>query len=230
MVETHYTLMSGRKNHYQILGISSDVTPAEIKRAYRRLAKMQHPDAQGTNGAAEAATEEMMRLNDAYETLMDADKRAEYDRRIGLGRLKGIFKPVLDALDEDAEREKYLRLVFHPARSRVAKVLSRYKQQLRDLSADPYDDRLIEQFQVYLDGIEHALRKSSDALARNHAPRSMEAAIHMMRHSIAQAADGLEELRDFCMNYDYHHLTTAGSLFKIAGDLSKQAQELTKTG
>jgi molecular chaperone DnaJ len=220
-----------KRNYYQVLGISSDVTAAEIKRAYRKLAKLQHPDALATLGRAEhkAATEEMMHLNEAYATLMDASRRAQYDRLIGIGSagIKGRSAHFA-ALDEDRKREKFLRTTFHPSRSAIVRVLSGYKKQLRDLSADPFDDELIERFQEYVDNIEDALRKGGDAMANSEVPHSLEPAVRMMLYSIARAADGLEELRYFCGNFDYNHLTMAESLFRIAHDLSKQSLALTK--
>lgn len=50
----------------------------------------------------------------------------------------------------------------------------------------------------------------------------------MMRYSIAQAVDGLEEARRFCQNYDYNHLHMAGNLFKESNELSRKALQLTK--
>lgn len=223
--------MSARKRtHYQILGVKADVSADEIKRAYRKLAKEQHPDA--THGHVEsdekkAATEEMMRINEAYATLIDSVKRAEYDSKIGVKPM--IFvQPVFTSMDEDREREKFLRKIFHPARSAIVKCLGSYKKELRALSADLYDDRLVEDFTNYVNKLEDALRNGADAFSRNETPRSLEAAVHMMKYSIAQAADGLEELRYFCNNYDHNHLTMAENLFRIANDLSKQALDLTK--
>jgi molecular chaperone DnaJ len=223
--------MSRQRNYYQVLGLSSDVTPAEIKQAYRRLAKVQHPDTQARVGTDEhtAATEEMVRLNEAYETLMDAGRRADYDRHIGVGRAGAQSKrPHFTSFDEDAEREKFLRTVFHPSRSAIVRSLSNYKKQLRDLSADPYDELLLETFETYLDNLESALRAGADAFTRNRTPRSLEPAVHMMKYSIAQAADGLEELRYYSLNFNHNHLTIAESLFRIASDLSRQALGLTK--
>jgi hypothetical protein len=56
----------------------------------------------------------------------------------------------------------------------------------------------------------------------------LEGSVRWMRHSIAQAADGLEELHTFCKNYDYDHLSMAGNLFKIALEHAARAQQLTK--
>jgi molecular chaperone DnaJ len=226
-------VMVRKRNHYQILGLETDVTAQEIKRAYRRLAKTQHPDAQASrdSDAHEEATEEMMRLNEAYETLMDKSKRAEYDRRIGLGKLgTGGKRAVFTSFDEDAAREKFLRTVFHPARSAIVRVLGGYKRQLRELSADPYDDALLEKFQQYMEKLEDALRQGSNSLTRSEAPRSLQASVQMMRYAIAQAADGLEELGYFCNNYDYSHLSLAESLFRIATDLLRQALDLSRGG
>jgi molecular chaperone DnaJ len=225
--------MVRKRNHYQILGIEADVTSQEIKRAYRRLAKIQHPDAQASRGsdAHEAATEEMMRLNEAYETLMDKSKRAEYDRRIGVGKTgTGGKRTQFTSFHEDAAREKFLRTVFHPARSAIVRALGGYKRQLRELSADPYDDLLVEQFQRYLEKLEDALRQGSNELTKNEAPRSLQAAVQTMRYAIAHAADGLEELGYFCSNYDYSHLSMAESLFRIATDQLRQSLDLSRGG
>ncbi|KAI3712819.1 hypothetical protein L1987_71385 [Smallanthus sonchifolius] len=61
---------------YRILGISTEATGSEIKTAYRRLARTSHPDVKDSSG------EEFMKIHDAYSTLSDPDKRADYDRRL----------------------------------------------------------------------------------------------------------------------------------------------------
>jgi curved DNA-binding protein CbpA len=65
-----------QKNYYVILGVSRDATTAEIKRAYRTLAKRYHPDANHEPDAAERFRE----LTEAYDTLTDPDRRRRYDR------------------------------------------------------------------------------------------------------------------------------------------------------
>lgn len=225
--------MKHAKNHYQVLGIEPTVSAAAIKRAYRDLVKERHPDLHECTKderLRELATEYMMELNEAYETLMDAGRRAEYDIKIGIRKSRTTGKPTFTAGSEDEARERFLGRVFYPNRTAMVRVLNQYKKNLRELSLDPFDDALLEGFERYADQIEEALRKFSDDLTRNPAPRSLKAAVHMMRNSIAQAADGLEEMRTFSMNFDYSHLNMAGNLFKISADLSKQALELTKTG
>lgn len=219
------------KTHYQVLGVDPRATAAEIKKAYRALVKSCHPDV-GHNGQTHAQkkemTEQMMRLNEAYETLMDKVKRSKYDVRIGIRAATRTYVQTSTLQDEDEAREKYLRNVFNPARLSIGKALTAYKKELRELSQDIYDDELLAEFEKYVDHLEETLRNGSNLLASNPAPRTLDAAARMMRYSIAQSADGLDESRRFLQNFDYDHLSMAENLFRIALDLSRQAYKLIR--
>ncbi len=70
--------MAEKRDYYEVLGVSKTATDEEIKKAYRKLAKKYHPDANPDNKKeAEAKFKE---LNEAYETLSNKQKRDMYDR------------------------------------------------------------------------------------------------------------------------------------------------------
>jgi curved DNA-binding protein CbpA len=70
--------MARETDHYAILGVTRQATDAEIKRRYRQLMREAHPDA---NAGDPAATRRAARINAAYETLGNRERRRDYDAR-----------------------------------------------------------------------------------------------------------------------------------------------------
>src|SRR5437588_5880044 len=66
-----------KRDYYEVLGVGRSTSAEEIKRAYRKLAVKFHPDKNPDDPHAE---EKFKELGEAYDVLMDGDKRAAYDR------------------------------------------------------------------------------------------------------------------------------------------------------
>ena len=66
------------ENYYEILGVSENATPEKIKKTYRELSLKYHPDRNGNN---QENLSKYQKINEAYETLGDEEKKREYDMR-----------------------------------------------------------------------------------------------------------------------------------------------------
>lgn len=78
-------------DYYKVLGIASNASRKEIKAAYRMLALRLHPDINHNNDPSKR--QEFARVNEAYETLNDVDKRKSYDKLIGLNKVLKRDRP-----------------------------------------------------------------------------------------------------------------------------------------
>src|SRR6266550_2995428 len=105
-----------KRDYYEVLGVGRNVADEEIKRAYRKLAVKFHPDKNPEDPHAE---EKFKELGEAYDVLMDPDKRAAYDRfghaafaQGGAGFGGGIFETFFGGAGprtEDPQRGSDLR-------------------------------------------------------------------------------------------------------------------------
>ena len=93
--------MSQKRDYYEILGVSPDASPEEIKKAYRKLAHAHHPD---KNPGDTSAEERFKEIGEAYAVLSDAEKRESYNRFGTAGRGGegfGDFDPGFGSIFDD---------------------------------------------------------------------------------------------------------------------------------
>jgi molecular chaperone DnaJ len=133
-----------KRDLYKLLGVESDSSPDEIKKAYKKLAMQKHPDKVGPE-FKEKAEKEFAEISAAYDVLCDPDKRRHYDMTgstvegegpsmddIGsmfgnMGMGGGIFGDIFASVFERANRKAVLTKVVNLSISEVVKGVSDMK-------------------------------------------------------------------------------------------------------
>jgi curved DNA-binding protein CbpA len=97
------------KDYYQILNVSQDASAEDIKKAFRRLALLHHPDRNPENiKSAEAKFKE---INEAYEILSDEHRRWQYDRLTSLSSYPRRTMAVEDIFNENIGSDSILEML-----------------------------------------------------------------------------------------------------------------------
>ena len=236
--------MAQKLDFYKVLGVTETATLSDIKLAYRKLAKQVHPDSQTADSDHNRITE----VNAAYEVLKDPKRRKAYDAS------RRNFNPeFIDNLEENwtrtAQRTKatqdeyrqrtrgkdteiqlqeWLKRVYRPVNYQLSKLLKSLNGEIRKLSADPYDEELMEDFQAYLETCRTAVNKAQKALRCYPNPSNVASVAATLYYCINHLDDGVDELERFTSCYDDNYLSTGRELFRISGKLRKEAQDAMK--
>lgn len=113
-------------DYYKILGVKRNASKSEVKSAYRKLARVRHPD---VNGGSESAAREFALLSKAYQVLMDPQERAYYDEKLA-SRAKSGYS-ILHSNNPHAQRARNLTVQAKWDRV-VNEVLERDRQENRE--------------------------------------------------------------------------------------------------
>ncbi|MDJ1180999.1 DnaJ domain-containing protein [Roseofilum sp. BLCC_M91] len=216
-------------SYYQTLEIEPTATAQEVRQAYRRLVKRHHPDLNQAVGNADR----MVEINLAYETLSDPHRRRVYDRQnfpyMPRGDRPTSPKPPTRSsqqpLDPDRHWQQWLARVYHPVNLSLLEILNSIEAEIDELAADPFDDRLLENFQLYLDNCRSLLDEAQVRFRSLPNPGPVASIAAHLYYCLNQVSDGLDEFSWFPYNYDEHYLHTGLELFRIARGLRQEAQE-----
>jgi molecular chaperone DnaJ len=231
-----------KKTHYQVLEIHETATQAEIKQAYRRLAKKFHPDS-----CSEAASHEHIAIiNTAYEVIGDPSRRRVYDQQLqGMAGvspeasahnraqrtadMQDVYRKQRQATQSsEVQIDAWLKLVYAPVDRLIAKIMSPLKKEIRSLAADPFDDELMEGFQTYLDDSRAMLEKAQEKFKSMANPAGAANVAATLYHCLGQLEDGLDEMERFTFSYEESYIHTGQELFRISRQLRQEAKDRVK--
>jgi len=97
------------KDYYQILGVSRDASAEDIKKSFRQLAMLCHPDRNPEN--AEEAEEKFKEINEAYEVLGDEKRRWQYDSLTRLSSYPRRTMAMEDIFNENIGSDSILEML-----------------------------------------------------------------------------------------------------------------------
>jgi molecular chaperone DnaJ len=222
-------------NPYQVLQINSEATQQEIKQSYRRLAKQFHPDSQPETKNCDR----IVALNAAYEILGNSKSRRLYDRQQQLGQTNNFWvnRQKRNAAAQRAYQQRraytppeisyqqWLQEIYVPIHHLVNKILEPLEFEIDNLSADPFDDSLMSDFEAYLDTCNEYWQEAQQKLSSQPNPAQLAGVASNLYYCLNHIGDGIKELQWFTMNYNEQYLHTGQEIFRIADRLHSQAQE-----
>jgi len=216
------------KNFYEELGLEKNATIREIKSSYRSLVKQHHPDAGGEK-------ERFLAIQNAWETLNDTIKKAEYDR-------KNFSSTSYDSLNEnweekfnskkynssikDKEVETWITEIYMPINRLISQIIKPLNNEIKELSADPYDDQLMENFCSYINLSQKKVEKVEKIYNKKLVPKSTASLGLDLYHCFSQVKDALSELDRYTQGYVDDYLFDGKEMIKEAKRIqSKMAIE-----
>jgi len=219
---------------YRVLGVSPAATAAEIKAAYRALVKQHHPDAGGDDRT-------ILALNAAWEVLRDVDRRRCHDQArsshshasssAGPGfSVKRARAQAGRSAATEAELQQWLQQVHAPIDRLLGQVINPFAAQLKALSADPYDDQLMDAFCTFLEQSQAGLDKVELLYRSYSCPPGAQAFALDLYHCLSLVKDALVELERYTMGYVDSYLHDGRELLRQARlrrqDLQAQRRDL----
>ncbi len=214
---------------YQVLGVHPNASGAEIKAAYRALVKQHHPDAGGDEHT-------ILALNAAWEVLGDPQRRAQHDRlsapapqrsaaQSAAAASRAARKATAEAARGDGQLLAWLQQVYAPIDRLLAQVINPFPAQLKALSADPYDDALMEVFCAFLEQSQSRLEKVQTLYGALAAPPSAQGFSLSLYHCFSQVQDAVSELERYTMGYVDSYLHDGREMLREAKRRRTRLQE-----
>ena len=210
---------------YAVLEVLPSATAAEIKAAYRRLVKQHHPDAGGDD-------QRMLALNAAWEVLSDVERRRAHDRtRLQSGRsttARDLRRAAVEhnrAVEADDALVRWLRQVYAPIDRLLGEVINPFPNQFKALSADPYDDELMETFCDYLESSGRRIERIKELFQSLPTPPSVGGFGLSVYHCFSEVEDALAELERYTMGYVDNYLHDGREMLREAKQRRKRLQD-----
>ena len=133
------------KDPYQILKVDPSAKLEEIKKAYRELVKIHHPDKGGDSTV-------MLEINSAWEILKKEHRNANLNKFENLKVYnQKQYKKDTNDYSKSEDIKKWFHNIYLPIDKLLGQIINPLGSKIRDLSADPYDQLLMDSFCQYIE-------------------------------------------------------------------------------
>ena len=207
------------KNLYEELGLKKNPTRSEIKSSYRSLVKQHHPDKGGKK-------ERFLAIQNAWETLNDPIKKEQYDRSLissssSFDSLNKNWEEEFNSKKykstiKDKEVETWIKEIYNPINRLISQIIKPLNNEIKELSADPYDDQLMEKFCSYISLSQQKIDKVDKIYNKKLVPSSISALGLDMYHCFSQVKDALSEFERYTQGYVDDYLFDGKEMIKEA--------------
>ena len=207
-----------KRNFYEELGVNTNATKSEIKSSYRSLVKKHHPDAGGEK-------ERFLAIQNAWETLNDPIKKKQYDSSFSTSSSfdslnenweEKFNSKKYNASIKDKEVETWIKEIYTPINRLISQIIKPLNNEIKELSADPYDDQLMENFCIYISLSQKKIEKVEKIYNKKLVPKSISNIGLDLYHCFSQVKDALSELDRYTQGYVDDYLFDGKEMIKEA--------------
>ena len=211
-----------RKDPYKILKVHPMTKLEEIKKAYRKLVKIHHPDKGGDPDV-------MLEINSAWEMLKKKHKDFNINN-INNSKVnnQNEYKKETNNISKSEDIKKWFHNIYIPIDKLLGQIVNPLSSQIRDLSADPYDQILMDAFCVYIEKSKHKITKIKKIYTSFTSPSIIRDFSLDLYHCLSHVEDGINELERYTMGYVDNYLHDGKAMIAIAKKKRKLLQSNKK--
>jgi len=213
-------------NPYHVLGISENASPEEIKHAHRYLAKKYHPDTGGDEN-------KILAINAAWEILKNKNNKDKFSRtrKDSKSSIEEFKVREKNSSTKDKEISQWLKIVYKPIDRFMVEIINKFPEKIKELSADPYDDNLMESFSKYIEESKNKLNKIKRIYLSLATPNTINNFSLSLYQSFSEIEDGINEWDIYTKGYVESYLHDGQEMLRKAeiqcSNLRKEIQHLS---
>ena len=198
------------KDPYQILKVHPSAKLEEIKKAYRKLVKIHHPDKGGDSAV-------MLEINSAWEILKKKHKDLNFNK-VNNSKVynQNEYKRESSNYSNSEDIKKWFQNIYLPIDKLLGQIMNPLSSKIRDLSADPYDQILMDSFCLYLEESKKKITKIKKIYTSFASPSIIRDFSLNLYHCLSHVEDGINELERYTLGYVDNYLHDGKAMIAIA--------------